>query len=402
MFAMNNSTFQNFFNAGSLSGVILMAEHNSDNFNNLLHKGKFSLSLKLLPLRLYKLHRMQSSRLFSPLIRIPAMTLIGLILKFLLDLGFGMVYRYYELIRPLNEYIGAVLLTVILFEGVLQLKKLLNRRLPWEKSPTRRLFIEVTINTLLLLPLIIGIRVLINIFLIEVQFIQLADEVITAVYYSIFLIAIPAFAEFAIFLVNRYRTGLAEVEKFRKENAEFQFETLRTQVNPHFLFNSLNTLSSLVYEDREKAVLFIRHMSDVYRYVLENRSRETISLREEIVFIKAFVYLYELRFDKKLTVDININEKSLDMRIAPMTLQLLIENAVKHNIVSSRKPLHINVYDENGLTLNVSNNLQRKPVTMPSTSIGLKNIISRYGFLSKQSIEIVETETEYKVSLPLI
>lgn len=399
---MNNSNFQNFFNAGSLSGVILMAEHNSDNFNNLLSKGKSRLSLKLLPLRLYKLFRMQFPRLFSPLIRIPAITLIGLILKFLLDLGFGMVYRYYELIRPANEYIGAIILTVLVFEGVLQLKKLLNRRFPWEKSPTRRLGVEIMISTLIMLPVLIGIRFLINIFLLEVQFIQFSDEVITAIYYLMLLIAVPAFTEFAIFLVNRYRTGLAEVEKFRKENAEFQFETLRTQVNPHFLFNSLNTLSSLVYEDREKAVLFIRHMSDVYRYVLENRSRETISLREEIVFIRAFVYLYELRFDKKLTVEININEKSLDMRIAPMTLQLLIENAVKHNIVSSRKPLQISVFDVDGRTLTVSNNLQRKPVGLPSTSVGLKNIISRYGFLSNQAIEIVETETEYKVSLPLI
>ncbi|KAF0202860.1 MAG: two-component system [Bacteroidetes bacterium] len=399
---MNNSNFQNFFNAGSLSGVILMAEHNSDNFNNLLSKGKSRLSLKLLPLRLYKLYRMQFPRLFSPLIRIPAMTLIGLILKFILDLGFGMVYRYYELIRPVNEYIGAIILTVLVFEGVLQLKKLLNRRFPWEKSPTRRLGIEIMISTLIMLPVLIGIRILISIFLLDVQFIQFSDEVITAIYYLILLIAVPAFTEFAIFLVNRYRTGLAEVEKFRKENAEFQFETLRTQVNPHFLFNSLNTLSSLVYEDREKAVLFIRHMSDVYRYVLENRSRETISLREEIVFIRAFVYLYELRFDKKLTVEININEKSLDMRIAPMTLQLLIENAVKHNIVSSRKPLQISVFDVDGRTLTVSNNLQRKPVGLPSTSVGLKNIISRYGFLSNQAIEIVETETEYKVSLPLI
>jgi hypothetical protein len=399
---MNNSTFQNFFNAGSLSGVILMAEHNSDNFNKLLNKGKFSLSFKLLPLMLYKLYRMQSSRLFSPLIRIPVMMLIWLIFKFLLDLGFGMVYRYYELIRPINEYIGAILLAMLVFEGVLLLKKLLSRRFPWEKSPTRRLAVEIVLNTLIMLPVLIGLRILISLFLLDVQFIQLTDEAITAVYYVVLLVVAPAFTEFAIFLVNRYRTGLAEVEKFRKENAEFQFETLRTQVNPHFLFNSLNTLSSLVYEDREKAVLFIRHMSDVYRYVLENRSRETISLREEIVFIKAFVYLYELRFDKKLTVEININEKSLDLRIAPMTLQLLIENAVKHNVVSSRKPLKIKVYDVEGHTLTVSNNLQRKPVGLPSTSVGLKNIISRYGFLSNQSIEIVETETEYKVSLPLI
>ena len=143
-------------------------------------------------------------------------------------------------------------------------------------------------------------------------------------------------------------------------------------------------------------------MSDVYRYVLENRNHETISLRQEIEFIRAFVYLYELRFDKKLSVEINIQPSVLEKQIAPMTLQLLIENAVKHNIVSARNPLNIKVYDQDGGQLIVSNNLQPKPNPGHSTAVGLENIVSRYAYLSKQAVVIDKTETEFMVSLPLI
>jgi sensor histidine kinase YesM len=335
-------------------------------------------------------------------LRIPLVILAGVMLRFLLDLGFALIYRFYSIVRPVQEYLGAVLLVVLVFELVLLTKRWLNKRIPWEKGPTRRLVVEIFINTGLMSSVIIAISVLSHIYISKVEFIRFSDEAITAIFYLIWLVLIPAFGEFALFLLNRYRFGLAEIEKFKKENAEFQFETLRTQVNPHFLFNSLNTLSGLVYHDRDKAATFIRHMSDVYRYVLENRNHETISLRQEIEFIRAFVYLYELRFDKKLSVEINIQPSALKKLVAPMTLQLLIENAVKHNVVSARNPLKIRLYDQDESRLIVSNNLQPKPDRNHSTAVGLKNIVSRYAFLSKQPVVINKTETDFMVSLPLI
>lgn len=355
-----------------------------------------------LPLKHSIKSRMRFFRISNPYFRIPATVVAALVIRLLLDTGFSTAYRFHSIIRPLPEYLSAILLTVLMAELVYFLKSRLNKRVLWEKGPGRRLLIELLVNSLLLLPVFIAGRILLNIYVVNSQFIKLSDEVITAIYYMTLLVAIPAFTEFSLFLINRYRTGLAEVEKFRKENIEFQFETLRTQVNPHFLFNSLNTLSSLVYEDQAKAVEFIRHMSDVYRYSLENRNQETITLRSEINFIRAFVYLYELRFDKKLKVEISISDKALDKRIAPMTLQLLVENAVKHNIVSTRRPLQINISDHLAETISVSNNLQRKPAGVESTAVGLKNIVSRYSFLSDKAVEITETENEYRVSLPLI
>lgn len=338
----------------------------------------------------------------KPILRLLLFLLISFPFKMLLDLIFGLIYRNYEIIRPTEEYLGAAILTIATLETVLFIKRRLSKRFPWEKNPTRRLFLEIVLNSVLLSIIITLLSLGIKYFIVKSQFIQLSDEVLTTIYYLILLVYVPAFAEFAVFLLNRWRTSLAEMEKYKKENAEYRFETLRTQVNPHFLFNSLNTLSSLMFEDREKAAGFIRDLSDVYRYVLENRSRETISLHEEVKFIRSFVYLYQLRFDNKLNVVIDIPESFQDKQIAPMTLQLLVENAVKHNIVSVKKPLEIGVTaDENGY-LTVRNNLQKKTTGMASSEIGLKNITSRYAYLTDKPVEVLETESEFIVRVPLI
>ncbi|MBK6963091.1 MAG: histidine kinase [Bacteroidales bacterium] len=320
----------------------------------------------------------------------------------MLDVIFGLVYRNYPIFRPGEEYLGAAILTLITLETVIFIKRRLNKRLPWEKNPLRRLVIEISLNSILLSVVIVLLSLGINYFIIKAQFIQLSDEVLITIFYLILLVYIPAFTEFAVFLLNRWRISLAEMERYKKENAEYRFETLRTQVNPHFLFNSLNTLSSLMYEDREKATGFIRDLSDVYRYVLENRSRETISLREEVKFIRSFVYLYQLRFDNKLNVVIEISESVLERLVAPMTLQLLVENAVKHNVISVKKPLEISVIaDETGY-LTIRNNLQKKTAGVVSSEIGLKNIISRYGYLTDKPVEVTETDSEFIVKVPLI
>ncbi|HPR25115.1 histidine kinase [Lentimicrobium sp.] len=346
--------------------------------------------------------RMTGEFLQKPLLRVSLFILLSILLRLMLDLSFGMIYRFYDVIRPWQEYLGAALLTVAILEMVIFLKRRINRHIPWDKSPTRRLLLECLIIAPAALIAIVLLRISINVFMLKAAFIKFSDEAITAIYYLFFLVILPAFLEFAVFLLNRWRTGLAEVERFRKENAEFRFEALRAQINPHFLFNSLNTLSSLIYEDRDKAAGFIRHLSDVYRYVLENRNRETITLSEELTFIKAFVYLYQLRFDNKLTVSVAVEETLLQRLIAPMTLQLLIENAVKHNIVSTRKPLNIEIYTDENLFLNVRNNLQKKQTEEVSTAMGLKNIVSRYGFLTRLPVEIKETDNEFIVKVPLI
>lgn len=338
----------------------------------------------------------------KPVLRLLLFLVISFPLRLLLDLIFGLLYRNYAIIRPTGEYLGAVIITIITLETVLFIKRRLGRHFPWEKNPLRRLLVEIGINSLILSVVVVLLSLAIKFFITNEQFIKLSDEVITAIFYLIWLVYVPAFAEFAVFLLNRWRISLAEMERYKKENAEYRFETLRTQVNPHFLFNSLNTLSSLMFEDREKAADFIRDLSDVYRYVLENRSRETISLDEEVKFIRSFVYLYQQRFDNKLNVTINISDSMLNKQIAPMTLQLLVENAIKHNVISVRKPLEISVTADESGYITVRNNLQKKTNEVVSSEIGLKNISSRYAYLTDKPVEIVETGLEFIVKVPLI
>ncbi len=204
-----------------------------------------------------------------------------------------------------------------------------------------------------------------------------------------------------MFLLEKWRFSLAELERFKKENAEFRFEFLQAQVNPHFLFNSLNTLSSLVYENKEKAASFIRELSDVYRYILENRDREVITVEKELEMLKSYIFLIQLRFEQNLTVTVDISSDNYKFLIAPLTLQMLVENATKHNVISKKKPLNIRIFTDDNFIM-VTNNLQIKELKKYSSKMGLKNIKNRYGYLTDRKLEVIEQADEYIVKVPLI
>ena len=189
----------------------------------------------------------------------------------------------------------------------------------------------------------------------------------------------------------------------QEENIISQFETLKSQVNPHFLFNSLNVLSSLIFIDREKAAKFVRQLSKVYRYVLDHKDMDTITLQEELPFIDSYIFLLKTRFDRNLQVKIDIPEHMLKMSVAPMVIQLLIENAIKHNVISKQKPLRVSISaSERDGYLTVTNNLQLKSSTERSSRIGLSNIQKRYDFLTGKKIEVINDENHFKVNIPLI
>ncbi len=187
----------------------------------------------------------------------------------------------------------------------------------------------------------------------------------------------------------------------QEENIVSQFESLKAQVNPHFLFNSLNVLSSLIHIDQEKAARFVRQLSKVYRYVLEHKDRDTISLKEELPFIESYVFLLDTRFDQNLKVEIELPEEAREKHVAPMVIQLLLENAIKHNIVSRSRPLTIHIAVE-GDDLVVRNNLQRKSSTEVSSRTGLENIRKRYEYLTNRKVGIAEDDGHFTVRIPLL
>lgn len=194
---------------------------------------------------------------------------------------------------------------------------------------------------------------------------------------------------------------IAEKAILERQNVESQLEGLRNQVNPHFLFNSLNTLIYLIPEDSEKAVRFVQQLSKVYRYVLESRESKLIPLSDELDFLKAYVFLLKERFGDNLEVDIRGLDQKKDTAIVPLTLQMLFENAIKHNVISTGKPLRIEVFAENG-HLVVRNNLQKKNQVMDSTGVGLQNIKDRYRMLTEKEVEVIASQQYYTVALPVI
>ena len=163
----------------------------------------------------------------------------------------------------------------------------------------------------------------------------------------------------SIYFMHQLRHSVEETENLKRENLAAQLNALRTQVNPHFLFNNLNTLSSLIPENPKHAVDFVQQLSKVYRHILEVKDEKSILLKDELEVLNAYTFLLKTRFENNLEVNITIPPEKMQQKIVPLSLQILMENAIKHNIVSSGKPLQINVFTENG-SLVVSNNLQMK------------------------------------------
>jgi len=190
--------------------------------------------------------------------------------------------------------------------------------------------------------------------------------------------------------------------KLQKENLQSQFDVLKQQVNPHFLFNSLNVLTSLIRLEPELAEKFTEHLAKVYRYVLENKDNELVNLSTEISFLDAYIFLINIRFMDKVVVNIRIPDDKKNHRIIPLAMQLLIENAIKHNSMSKKSPLVIDIFiDENNL-LNVVNNLQEREAHMTSTGVGLKNIQNRYRLLNNTIPVFEKTETHFLARIPLV
>lgn len=204
------------------------------------------------------------------------------------------------------------------------------------------------------------------------------------------------------FISDDIHNALLETERLKREALQRELDNLKTQVNPHFLFNSLNSLSSLISENPAQAEEYVNEMSKVYRYFLQVNNVKLVTLEEELNFIKAYYNLLKTRFGKSLSLNIQIDTAAIEQMIPPMTLQLLLENAVKHNKVLKDSPLSILISLNNEGWLQVENNLQQKPSTLHSNGIGLKNISDKYKLMGFDDI-VVDRGTDYfKVSVPLI
>jgi len=218
---------------------------------------------------------------------------------------------------------------------------------------------------------------------------------------SITIIALVWAIYESIYMYARWKDSIVEQERLHSQFIQSQLEGLKSQVNPHFLFNSLNTLAYIIPEDSTKAVKFVEKLAKVYRYILEIQDRRLIPLHEELAFLESYVFLHQERFGKNLQVKLKVSEEARHNLIVPLSLQILFENAFKHNIISNEHPLTVSLVATT-TKLTICNNLQRRNSNGESTKIGLANIQNRYVYFTDQPVVIEETDTIFSVTIPLI
>ena len=315
--------------------------------------------------------------------------------------------EYYGL-HPARGYVLVLLLIAafLIWEGNRLVEHLLPRLQRWLGASVHPLLITFGLSLLITLVAVMVPTFLLNHFVLGLpaKEFALGLKLIVAVGFRINLFLNTINVIF--YFMRQLRESQVEAEQFKKISLQAQFQSLKDQVNPHFLFNNLNVLSSLVFKDAEQSAEFIQQLSKVYRYVLQNQEKELVDLGSELEFMESYMYLLRTRFGDNLNIHIDVPPALLSQYTVPVALQMLVENAIKHNVSSRTKPLRIEVFADNG-TLVVKNNLQPKQLSSEyasetSTGIGLQNITKRYAFVSHRRVEVAKDDASFTVKIPLI
>jgi sensor histidine kinase YesM len=278
-------------------------------------------------------------------------------------------------------------------------EKKLDNRYPWLQYPNKRLIFSIITEV----ALIIAILLIVNTVFVYIEsggIDDLSYKISDSIFWAVGLTITGILFTNGFMFFKNWRQAAINEEKLKHEKLSLEYEALKNQVNPHFLFNSLTALKTLVYENQDQAADFIKKFSAVYRYVLENRYQELVTLKQEIKLIHSMASLYQYRHGNNLRIEINLqpSEKKL---ILCMALQMLMENALKHNVISKNNPLTIKI-NESEDTVVVWNNLQPKNHVPDSNKIGLNNIKYRYKYLTGREVDIDETNDYFQVKLPIL
>jgi sensor histidine kinase YesM len=276
----------------------------------------------------------------------------------------------------------------------------LDKKLPWLYFPLKRLIVQTLVTIVFSLTIIV-VTVFLNGFL--------THERLTTSYFleSGFFMVKIAFAFIvtgslvsnAVMFFKNWKEAAIQQEKLKREQLALQYETLKGQVSPHFLFNTLNSLTSLISTNPEKAIDFVKKLSEVYRYVLDQKNQELVALDSELKFVESYIFLQKIRFGENLDVEMNIGLRNF--KVIPLAIQMLVENAIKHNEISDRKPLRIRIFETDDQYLMVENRLQKKNGT-EGTGSGIENIKSQYSFFTDRKVIISENNGNFIAAVPLL
>lgn len=299
-----------------------------------------------------------------------------------------------------DVFVTIIIATVVVFEGNLRIDSWINKRYSWIAMPKKRMvvqFLASLIYTVLLLYVLMFTIHILKSGKYELMNPKMGQVLIPAIFVTIAAIAMDIGYQF----FKAWRQSLMEVEKYKTESANAQLQNLKNQLNPHFLFNNLSVLASLVYKNQDKAVDFINELSKVYRYVLDNKSAELVRLEEELAFLEHYIYLLKIRFEESISFLIDIEANAGMGYLPPMCLQMLVENTIQHNETSQANPLKVLIYTKNDHLI-VENPIQLRSDKTESSQTGLANIQSRYAFFTEEKIAIMNDGKMFKIVLPLI
>ena len=288
--------------------------------------------------------------------------------------------------------------------GFYFLSQYLNKKAPWHVATSLRFAVELVVMGLCSLVICFAFLRL----YLSWQGItpsdfnqQYHDPLIKFVILAVVILFIYTIVDFTLYSYNQYAAIQIEEVKIASTQLTLQFEVLKSQLSPHYLFNSLNTISSLIYTNPDQAEEFIRKLALTYQYILANQDLPLVRLSEELNFIKAYFFLLKSRFDNAVQLSVELPRRVLSSKIPPLTLQLLLENAVKHNAPSAETPLHIRIFVSDKNLLTISNNVLEGSFKPSSFRVGLDNIRQRYFYFAKADIKVDKTDA-FKIELPLI
>ena len=312
-----------------------------------------------------------------------------------------------------------VLLANVLGLSLLILNDIYNNYFPWNRNLSLRFIVETgSAIAILAVLMVVYLMVYVKPMAVSNEELTFTEQykgsIIKTGVFSVIILYIYSLVNFSVFSFNQYaRVQIASIRSER-DQLNLQFEALKSQLNPHFLFNALNTISSLIYKDIRLADRFIRQMAHTYNYILKTGETKLIDMNKELKMVESFFFMQKTRFGDSIHLSINIGENNRDSLIPPLTLQMLIENALKHNQVSDKKTLHITIDDEDKNCIKVQNNIIPKPELLkignnlidrpkPANShkIGLSNIRQRYGYFTQKQVEVKISE-HFTVTLPAI
>jgi sensor histidine kinase YesM len=296
--------------------------------------------------------------------------------------------------------INSVLVGGSFMLGLTTMIRILDQKLPWLQNPLKRLIVQFFITIGFSLVLIVAAILLTGFFwhqkITSDYFIETGIFMMKIAFSFVFL---GSLISNTIMFFKNWKEAAVQQEKLKREQLALQYETLKSQVNPHFLFNNLNSLTSLISTNTEKAIDFVKQLSEVYRYVLDQKDHELVPLETELKFLESYVFLQKIRFEKNLIVEIDVNAGKF--KVIPLSVQMLVENAIKHNEISDKNPLQIRVFSTDDNYLIVENRLQKKANSEGSGS-GIQNIKGRYEFFTDKKVILSENTEKFAVSIPLL